>query len=150
MRWRGGSSLRSWLFLFHYGTIALQAKTKVIGVPVFSVSGSAPKIESLSQKYRLGRRREPLFLTTLAWKLASATGSCGQNEKCQHSAPHLKKAVWLGAEGRGRFVFFFFFYFFYFLLLFLAALGLRCCARAFIGCGKRGYSSLQCAGFSLR
>ena len=33
------------------------------------------------------------FLTTLAWELTSATGSCGQNENCQHSAPHLKKAV---------------------------------------------------------
>ena len=41
-----------------------------------------------------------------------------------------------------------FIYFIY--LLFLAALGLRCCARAFSSCGERGYSSLQCAGFSLR
>ena len=32
---------------------------------------------------------------------------------------------------------------------FLAALGLRCCAQAFSSCGERGYSSLQCAGFSL-
>ena len=33
---------------------------------------------------------------------------------------------------------------------FLAALGLRCCARAFSGCASGGYSSLRCAGFSLR
>ena len=31
----------------------------------------------------------------------------------------------------------------------LAALGPRCCARAFSGCGERGYSSLQCTAFSL-
>ena len=34
--------------------------------------------------------------------------------------------------------------------LFLAALGLRCCMWAFSSCGERGYSSLQCMGFSLR
>ena len=33
--------------------------------------------------------------------------------------------------------------------LFLAALGLCCCARASFSCDERGYSSLQCAGFSL-
>ena len=33
---------------------------------------------------------------------------------------------------------------------FLAALGLRCCARAFSSCGERGYSLLRCVGFSLR
>ena len=32
----------------------------------------------------------------------------------------------------------------------MAVLGLRCCARAFSSCGEWGYSSLQCAGFSLR
>ena len=34
--------------------------------------------------------------------------------------------------------------------LFLAALGLRCRARAFSSCGERGYSSLWCTGFSLQ
>ena len=34
--------------------------------------------------------------------------------------------------------------------LFLAALGLHCCPRTFSSCGKRGYSLLQCTGFSLR
>ena len=29
-------------------------------------------------------------------------------------------------------------------------LGLRCCVRAFSSCSERGYSSLWCAGFSLR
>ena len=37
-----------------------------------------------------------------------------------------------------------------FIYLFLAALGLRCCAQAFSGFSERGYSSLQCAGFSLQ
>ena len=32
----------------------------------------------------------------------------------------------------------------------MAALGLRCCVWAFSSCGERGYSSLGCAGFSLR
>ena len=45
---------------------------------------------------------------------------------------------------------FFFFFFNLFIYLFLAALDLRCCARAFSSCGEPGYSSLQCAGFSLR
>ena len=34
-------------------------------------------------------------------------------------------------------------------ILFLAALGLRCCARASLVALSRGYSSLWCAGFSL-
>ena len=34
-------------------------------------------------------------------------------------------------------------------LFVLAVLGLRCCALAFSSCGAGGYSSLQCAGFSL-
>ena len=33
---------------------------------------------------------------------------------------------------------FFFFQLIYFIYLFLAALGLRCCARAFSSCGERG------------
>ena len=37
-----------------------------------------------------------------------------------------------------------------FIYLFLAALGLRCCARAFSSCGKQGLLFLQCVGFSLR
>ena len=39
---------------------------------------------------------------------------------------------------------------FFSLDLFLAALGLRCCARAFSSCGKGGYFSLKCAGLSLQ
>ena len=37
-----------------------------------------------------------------------------------------------------------------FIYLFLAALGLCCCVRASSSCSERGYSSLWCAGFSLR
>ena len=44
---------------------------------------------------------------------------------------------------------FFFNKFIYFMYLFLAALGLRCCVRAFSSCGDGGYSSLWCVGFSL-
>ena len=40
---------------------------------------------------------------------------------------------------------------FYLFIYFLAALGLRCCARAFsLVAASRGYSSLRCAGFSLQ
>ena len=35
---------------------------------------------------------------------------------------------------------------FFFFLLFMAVLGLCFCARAFSSCGKRGHSSLRCAG----
>ena len=41
-------------------------------------------------------------------------------------------------------------FFIYLIYLFLAALRLHCCARAFSSCSERGYSSLQCASFSLR
>ena len=42
-------------------------------------------------------------------------------------------------EDKGRESIFFFFYrFIYFIYLFLAALGLRCCTRAFSSCGERG------------
>ena len=37
----------------------------------------------------------------------------------------------------------------YFIYSFLFVLGLHCCTWAFSSCGKRGYSSLQSAGFSL-
>ena len=40
--------------------------------------------------------------------------------------------------------------FFFFFNLFLAAFGLRCCTQAFSSCSQQGYSSLWCAGFSLR
>ena len=40
--------------------------------------------------------------------------------------------------------------FIYFIYLFLAALGLRCYAWAFSGCGEQGISSLWCMGFSWR
>ena len=39
-------------------------------------------------------------------------------------------------EGKGTWRIFFFF--FNFIYVFLAALGLRCCARAFSSCGERG------------
>ena len=41
-------------------------------------------------------------------------------------------------------------FFFSSFIYLLAALGLRCCAWAFSSCDERGYSSLQCAGSSLR
>ena len=37
-----------------------------------------------------------------------------------------------------KFVFIFYYYYFFNVYLFLAALGLRCCVRAFSSCGKRG------------
>ena len=55
------------------------------------------------------------------------------------------------------FIYFFFLFFFlqfvafcFIYFLFLAALGLFCCTRAFSSCSEQGYSSLQCAGVSLR
>lgn len=42
-----------------------------------------------------------LLSTALAWKLASVTSNCGQDEKCVHLVPHLKKAVCPGSGGRG-------------------------------------------------
>ena len=54
----------------------------------------------------------------------------------------------------GGFSFFFFFNkFIYFIYLFLAVLGLRCCARAFLVAARGGYSSCgaqasHCSGFS--
>ena len=46
--------------------------------------------------------------------------------------------------------FFFLNKFIYFIYLFLAALGLRCCARAFSSCGEQGLLLPQCTGFSLQ
>ena len=43
-----------------------------------------------------------------------------------------------------------FFFLYKFIYLFMAVLGLHCCMRAFSSCGEWGYSSLRCAGFSLR
>ena len=43
-----------------------------------------------------------------------------------------------------------FFKFISFIYLFLAALGLRYCAQAFLVAASGGYSSLRCAGFSFR
>ena len=44
-----------------------------------------------------------------------------------------------------------FFFFIYLIYLFLAVLGLCCCVQAFSSCSESGgYSSLWCAGFSLR
>ena len=40
--------------------------------------------------------------------------------------------------GPAWFIYFFFFFFNKFIYLFLAALGLRCCARAFSRCGEPG------------
>ena len=45
----------------------------------------------------------------------------------------------------------FFFFIDLFIYLFLAALGLRCCTRAFfLVAASGGYSSLRCTGLSLR
>ena len=46
--------------------------------------------------------------------------------------------------------FFFFNKFIYFIYSFLAALGLRCCARAFSSCSERGLLFVRCVVFSLR
>ena len=55
------------------------------------------------------------------------------------------------SSGDGTEVFIFYFLnLFILFILFLAALGLRCCARAFSSCGEQGYSSLWCTGFSLQ
>ena len=48
--------------------------------------------------------------------------------------------------------FFFFFLFFFFLnlfYLFLAALGLRCCARAFSSCGEQGLLFIAVRGLLI-
>lgn len=45
---------------------------------------------------------------------------------------------------------FFFFFWGYFKYLFLPALGLRCCARTFPGCGGQGLLSLVVRGSSLK
>ena len=51
----------------------------------------------------------------------------------------------------GSLVYFFgFLKFILFIYLFLAALGLRCCARAFSIVPSGVYSSLRCTGYSLR
>ena len=42
-----------------------------------------------------------------------------------------------------------FIYFIYFIYLFLAALGLRCCARAFSSCGERGLLFVAVHGLLL-
>ena len=46
--------------------------------------------------------------------------------------------------------FFFLFFFFYkFIYLFLAALGLRCCARAFSSCGEQGLLFIAVRGLLI-
>ena len=65
--------------------------------------------------------------------------------KCFTKQKHLKHLYYVLRTYSCFCNFFFFFYF-----IFLAVLGLRCCTRAFSSCASRGYSSLQCAGFSLR
>ena len=49
----------------------------------------------------------------------------------------------------GFFLFFCFLFINVFIYLFLAALGLRCCGGLSLVAASGGYSSLQCAGFSL-
>ena len=44
---------------------------------------------------------------------------------------------------------FFFFKFIYFIYLFLAALGLRCCARAFSSCGEWGLLFIVVCGLLI-
>ena len=69
-----------------------------------------------------------------------------KDDKCTHLKQDLKS-------------FFFYKFCLFVCFCFLAELGLRCYARAFSSCSERGllfvavsgvYSSLQCAGFSLR
>lgn len=43
----------------------------------------------------------PHLSVTFSWNLALPTGSCRQNEKCQHSAPSGKIALRSGAKGKG-------------------------------------------------
>ena len=43
----------------------------------------------------------------------------------------------------------FLFFFLNFMYLFLAALGLRCCARAFSSCGERGLLFIVVCGFLI-
>ena len=45
--------------------------------------------------------------------------------------------------------FFFFNKFIYFIYLFLAALGLRCCARAFSSCGEQGLLFIAVRGLLI-
>ena len=47
------------------------------------------------------------------------------------------------------FCFFFFFFFSKFIYLFLAAWGLRCCARAFSSCGERGLLFVAVCGLLI-
>ena len=47
------------------------------------------------------------------------------------------------------FIFYFFNKFIYFIYLFLAALGLRCCARAFSSCGERGLLFVAVCGLLI-
>ena len=47
------------------------------------------------------------------------------------------------------FLFFFFFFFSKFIFLFLAAGGLRCCARAFSSCGERGLLFVAVCGLLI-
>ena len=44
---------------------------------------------------------------------------------------------------------FIFYKFIYFIYLFLAALGLRCCARAFSSCGERGQLFVEVRGLLI-
>ena len=47
------------------------------------------------------------------------------------------------------FILFFFFFFNKFIYLFLAALGLRCCTRAFSSCGEQGLLFVAVRGFLI-
>ena len=71
-----------------------------------------------------------VFIYSPAVKATTHAQSCSQ--KLAHRHTKLPRHI--------PFVLFFFFFnkFIYFTYLFLAVLGLRCCARAFSGCGERG------------
>ena len=62
-----------------------------------------------------------------------------RNKNCISNTYHIVKANF----------FFFFFLINLFIYLFLAALGLRCCARAFSSCGKRGLLFIAVRGLLI-
>lgn len=45
-------------------------------------SDAASNVKPQSPQWGLGGRRQPYLLAALNWNLASAVGSCGQDEKC--------------------------------------------------------------------
>ena len=88
---------------------------------------------------------------TRDWTQAPCIGSAGSYPLDHQGTPFAQFVI-------GLFSFFFFFNFKFFIFinlfilfyyLFLAALGLRCCARAFSSCGEQGLLFIAVPGFSL-